>query len=154
MKFNHLTINSNHNVVQDAEKIFISDESKAVCEELFWEIMNGKGKKVEVLDGVFAIGSIGASSYEIDLCDKKGKALMCTVGVIDEEEKKELEHRIATIYRATYLFNAEIDEYDAPIVYDLLLVPIVGRTDITLWTGDFCRTMGAIAFEYFRNKSK
>lgn len=154
MKFNHLTIKSNHNVVQDTEKIFISDESKAVCEELFWEIMNCKRKKVEVLDGVFAVGNIGASSYEIDLCDKKGKALMCTVGVIDEKEKKELEHRITTIYRGVYLSDAEMDEYDVPIVYDLIFIPIIGRTDITLWTGDFCRTMAAIAFEHFRNKAK
>lgn len=135
MKFNHLTINSNHNVVQDTEKIFISDESKAVCEELFWEIMNGKGKRVEVLDGVFAVGNIGESSYEIDLCDK-------------------LEHQISIIHRAVYLSDVEIDEYDAPIVYDLIFIPIIGRTGITLWTGDFCRKMAAIAFEYFRNKVK
>lgn len=152
MKFNHLTINSNHNVVQDTEEIFVSDESKAVCEGMFWAIVNGM--KVEILDGVFAVGNIGESSYEIDLYDKKGAILMCTVGVIDEEKKKALECLLTIIYGAVYLFDVKIDEYDAPIVYDFIFPSITTRPYISKWTGDFCRTMGAIAFEYFKKKSK
>ena len=153
MKFNHLTIGTD-NKVWDTTKILSSDENRAAYETLFWEIMNSNGKMIEVLSGVFATGCMGENFYEIDLFDKKRTLLISSVGVVEEEERKVTKSQISTVYRAMYLRNAEIGEYSTPIVYDLLYSSTLIREDIPAYTEGFCRTMGAVAFEYFRNKSK
>lgn len=116
--------------------------------------MNSNGRRIEVLNGIFATGCIGENFYEIDLFDKKRTLLISSVGVVDEEEQKVTKSQISTVYRAMYLRNAEIGEYSTPIVYDLLYSSTLIREDIPAYTEGFCRTMGAVAFEYFRNKSK
>ena len=87
MKFNHLTIGTD-NKVWDTKKILSSDENRAAYEARFWKIMNSNGRRIEVLNGIFATGCIGENFYEIDLFDKKRTLLISSVGVVDEEERK------------------------------------------------------------------
>lgn len=147
MKFNHLTVNSNTNMVQDTKEIFMSPESKTNMKKIYMKIMSNNDKPVAVMDGIYARGVEECDAYAITLCDELGIPFLETQGTIKSNTQSKLEELIRGIHIKHWGCGVEIKKLNAPIVYDLLLPAIIRRIDITEWTGDFSRCMGAIAFE-------
>ena len=147
MKFNHYTINTKNNVVQDTKVIFKSPESQRNMEKIYMKIMSNNDKPVAVIDGIYARGVEESDAYAITLCDELGIPFLETQGTINSNRQCKLEGFFKKMYYTFYKRDIKIKKLDAPIVYDLLVPTIIYRMDITEWTGDFCRRMGAIAFE-------
>lgn len=147
MKFNHLTVNSNNNMVQDTKEIFMSPESKTNMKKIYMKIMANRNKPVKVMNGIYARGVEECDAYAISLCDENGIVLYETQGTINSNTQSKLEENIRNMHIKHWESDVEIKKLNAPIVYDLLVPAIIRRIDITEWTGDFSRCMGAIAFE-------
>ena len=141
MKFNHLTVNTNHNVMHNANEVFSTPEVKHELKKIYMRIMSNNNKPVEVLDGIYARGIEESDAYSILLCDKNGMILLQTQGTINPNRQCELEEGIKNSHKASWKRDPKIDKLYAPIVYDLLFPTIILRVDITEWTGDFCKCM-------------
>ena len=91
--------------------------------------------------------------YAITLQNKKGVPLLETMGALDEQGAVYVKKCIKKIHKAVFDSEITIVNKSAPIVFDMLYPTIIFNPNKTMWTGAFCRTMGAIAFEEMKKES-
>lgn len=153
MKFNHYTINTYNNVVQDSKEILEDNRYRDYLCNLLKQIKDNPEIPLHLVDSIYARGVVEENVYAVTLQTKDGIPLLETIGAFDEKGLTYAKKCIENIYKGFFYKNNPIEKKSAPIVFDLLLPFIVQRSDISMWTGDFCRSMGAIAFEEMKKES-
>ena len=155
MKFNHYTINTKHNYIQDSKEKLKDREGMDYREyflDLFLYVKNNPEKPIFLVDDIYIKGIVEEDKYALTLQDENGVPFLETLGVINEESVPCLNSLCKHMYRAWFHESIDIKKMSAPWVCDILLPPIVKRKDIVLWTGDFCGSFAAIAFEEMEKK--
>ena len=152
MKFNHYTINSHHNRLQSTNEILKDDGYREYLLELFNEVKDNPQKSISLLDGIYIKGVVGVDLYAISLEDENGNILLETAGAKEEDGVSLLRCVLADSYQKIFGQKCYIEEKTEPVVYDMILPWSISRIDIMEWTGDFCRSFGAIAFEEMNKK--
>lgn len=153
MKFNHLTLNSNHCVIQDTKKVFESKQAYNKCVELFELIRQNSGNPVFILDGIYATGSFEEESYAITLTNEIGLPLLTSTGAYTFEANQMIRSVFINL-EGIVSKEAENRVLFGPTVYDLITPLSVFAPELFQWSGDFCRCMAAIAFEEMKTKNK
>ena len=144
--FNHYSMLSDNLVVQNTDKVFATKESYRKSIEIFEQIMNAKSETIYLQDGIYARGVFTESIYAISLVDRNGMIQIESQGAISIKADKFVRPEMLNNFSQLY-GERTISEYiTAPIVYDLLFPTIVRHKEITKWTGDFTKRMGAVAF--------
>lgn len=155
MKFNHYTINTKHNYIQDTKEILEDREGMDYREYflyLFLWVKNNPDKPIYLADDIYIKGVVEKDAYALTLEDEKGIPFLETIGAINEERVCYLNSFCENLYEAWFHQSIDIEKKSTPVVWDILLPMITRREDIVLWTGDFCRSFGAIAFEEMEKK--
>ncbi|MBQ8298305.1 MAG: hypothetical protein IJX99_00265 [Clostridia bacterium] len=152
MKFNHMTYFTNHIHVQDSEKIFVSNETKGMMYNLFAKIMCANNELVHIMDNVYAKGIMADDIYAITLLYDKDIIILETMGAVSESGKDALKGVLSELNKTIFKREFHIKEVEIPVVYDYIFPNMQLPEEIFQWTGDFCRCMGAIAFEIMQEK--
>ncbi len=147
MKFNHYTINSHHNYIQDTNEILKDKDYREYLSALLKEVKDNPEKPIYLLDDIYIRGIVEENLYALTIEDKDRFPLLETAGAKDEEGESRLRKEMGNFYQSIFNKKCYIEKNSVPIVYDIPLPWIIKRIDIVEWTGDFCRSFGAIAFE-------
>lgn len=153
MKFNHYTINTYNNVVQDSKEILEDNKYRGYLCNLLKQIKDNRDTPLHLTKNIYVKGVVEENVYAITLQNKKGVPLLETMGALDEQGAVYVKKCIKKIHKAVFDSEITIVNKSAPIVFDMLYPTIIFNPNKTMWTGAFCRTMGAIAFEEMKKES-
>lgn len=154
MKFNHYTINTHHNYIQDTNEILKDKEYKDYFYKLFRHIKDNPETPIYLVDNIYVKGVVEQDAYMITLQTGNGLPLLETAGAFDEISANHTEEIMGDFYKKIFHTNPNIEKKSVPIVWDVILPLAVMRVDMLEWTGDFCRSFGAIAFEEMKKEKR
>lgn len=146
MKFNHYTFNSGNLVVQDPKEFLQNAEVIAYFRDR--EGAMKKGEPFEIYDGYVCRGTFKEDFYVLSLENASGQIGLLTCGAKNEEAAEKAKELIHIMYSVILLLPPDalkIEMPEPPFVMDFIVpIPRVNFADRYMWTGDFCRCLGAV----------
>ena len=152
MKFNQITVNTEHKETVDSTQVFMSEERAFMAESVYCQIMYNNGTLTKVPGGTYATGSMEEDYYAIFLCNEDGIPLMVTAGAINMLGFAKMEADLKSLYRRAFDEDISLDWNEVPIVCDMILPGCRLQPKIFSWTKDFCRCMGTTAFRLMETR--
>lgn len=148
MTFNHFTMNTEHNCIQDTTKFFLDENLQNYVKKIITD-MHTQQSKIDLFDGITASGRFFKDAYCIALWREPFKRpFLVSSGAINDAVRKKVWKCLKFLYNEYIHSTPSVIIPKAPYVCDLVVLPCL---DAIPWTGDFTRCAGAATFYEMQN---